>query len=76
MLWLVQRLFYGPQSELTAARPAADLRAGELAVLWPLAVLMLALGLAPNFWMQAIQTGTHPPPQPVITVQIGRGVQP
>ena len=24
MLWLVQRLFYGPQSELVATRPADD----------------------------------------------------
>jgi len=61
MLWLVQRLFYGPQSELAASKPAADLRAGELAVLGTLAVLMLALGLAPNLWMKSIQSGVHPP---------------
>ncbi len=46
MLWLVQRLFYGPESALTASKPAADLRFGELAVLWPLAVLMLVMGLS------------------------------
>ncbi|MDE3187741.1 MAG: NADH-quinone oxidoreductase subunit M [Acidobacteriota bacterium] len=54
MLWLVQRLFYGPESEL-AARPAADLRPGELAVLWPLAILMLVMGLAPSLWMPSIE---------------------
>ena len=54
MLWLVQRLFYGPESEL-ATQPAADLRLGELAVLWPLAILMLVMGLAPSLWMPSIE---------------------
>jgi NADH-quinone oxidoreductase subunit M len=61
MLWLVQRLFYGPESELTAAKPAADLDGRELAVVWPLAVLMLVMGLAPSFWLPSIETGVHPP---------------
>lgn len=54
MLWLVQRLFYGPESEL-AARPASDLRLGEQAVLWPLAILMLVMGLAPSIWIPSIE---------------------
>jgi len=54
MLWLVQRLFYGPESDL-ALRPAADLRLGELAVLWPLAILMLVMGLAPAIWIPTIE---------------------
>ena len=48
MLWLVQRLFYGPESALAASKPAADLRFGELAILTPLVVLMLVMGLAPS----------------------------
>jgi NADH-quinone oxidoreductase subunit M len=60
MLWLVQRLFYGTESEL-AAKPAADLRFGELAILTPLVVLMLAMGVAPSLWLNTIQTGVHPP---------------
>jgi len=63
MLWLVQRLFYGPESQLTLSRPGNDLHLGQLAVLVPLAVLTLAMGLAPSFWLSAIQTGVHPPPQ-------------
>ncbi len=59
MLWLVQRLFYGPESAL-AERPAPDLRFGELAALTPLAVLMLAMGVAPNLWLNSIQSGVHP----------------
>ncbi|MGB7548915.1 MAG: proton-conducting transporter membrane subunit, partial [Terracidiphilus sp.] len=55
MLWLVQRLFYGPESELASSRPAADLRLGELAMLWPLAILMLVMGLAPSLWFPSIE---------------------
>ncbi len=61
MLWLVQRLFYGPQSDLASAQPGNDLRAGELAVLWPLAILMLVMGLAPSLWLPAIESRTGPP---------------
>jgi NADH-quinone oxidoreductase subunit M len=62
MLSLVQRLFYGPESNLTASRPAADLHFGALAALTPLVVLMLVMGLAPSLWLSSIQTGVHPPP--------------
>jgi NADH-quinone oxidoreductase subunit M len=55
MLWLVQRLFYGPESSLTSSKPSADLRFGELAILWPLAVLMLVMGLAPSLWLPSIE---------------------
>jgi NADH-quinone oxidoreductase subunit M len=67
MLWLVQRLFYGPESALAASRPGDDVHRGELAVLAPLAVLMLVMGLAPNLWLTSIQTGVHPPPMRVST---------
>ncbi len=69
MLWLVQRLFYGPESALAASKPSADLRFGELAVLTPLVVLMLVMGLAPNLWLNTIQTGVHPPPLKSATSQ-------
>jgi len=61
MLSLVQRLFYGPESALATSKPAADLRFGELAVLTPLVVLMLVMGLAPNLWLNSIQTAAQPP---------------
>jgi NADH-quinone oxidoreductase subunit M len=60
MLWLVQRLFYGPESTLATSRPANDLRFGELAVLWPLAVLMLVMGVAPNLWIRSIEPAAEP----------------
>jgi len=55
MLSLVQRLFYGPESAMTAGKPALDLSFGELAVLAPLALLMLVMGLAPSIWMPSIE---------------------
>jgi len=61
MLSLVQRIFYGSESNLSQSKPATDLRFGELAVLAPVALLMLAMGLAPTFWTTSIQTGVHPP---------------
>ncbi len=61
MLWLVQRLFYGPESALTGSKPAQDLRLGELAVLWPLAVLMLVMGVAPMGWLPTIEQGVSRP---------------
>jgi NADH:ubiquinone oxidoreductase subunit 4 (subunit M) len=61
MLWLVQRLFFGPESTLAASKPPDDLRLGQLAVLWPMSALMLAMGLAPMLWLSTIEKGAHPP---------------
>jgi NADH-quinone oxidoreductase subunit M len=63
VLWLVQRLFYGPEKAL-AAKPAPDLRFGELVALTPLALLMLVMGVAPTLWLNSIQSGVHPPVSP------------
>ena len=35
MLWLVQRIFYGPESELAASKPADDLISASWPILWP-----------------------------------------
>ena len=61
MLGLVMRLFFGPESALTASKPAEDLRPGQLVVLTSLAVLMFVMGVAPMLWLPAIETGVHPP---------------
>jgi NADH-quinone oxidoreductase subunit M len=62
MLWLVQRIFYGPQSTLAASKSGMnnDLQFRELAVLAPLAVLMLVMGIAPSIWLGTIEKGVHP----------------
>jgi len=62
MLWLIQRLFFGPESTLATSKPPEDLRAGQLAILAPLAALMLVMGVAPMLWLPTIATGAHPPP--------------
>jgi NADH-quinone oxidoreductase subunit M len=61
MLWLVQRIFYGPENALVASKPSVDLHLRELVAAWPLAVLMLVMGLAPSFWLPTIEMGVHPP---------------
>jgi len=71
MLTLVQKIFYGPQSELIASRPGNDLHFRELVVLWPVAVLTLVMGVAPSIWLSAIQTYIHPP-QPSMAGHIMR----
>jgi len=63
MLSLVQRIFYGSENALTSSKPTNDLRIGQLAVLVPLVVLMLVMGLAPSLWLNFIQSGVHPPPR-------------
>ena len=73
MLSLVQRLFYGPESALTHSNPHGDLHDGELAVLTPLVVLMLVMGIAPSLWLNTIQTGVHPPPPIKSTVILSGG---
>jgi NADH-quinone oxidoreductase subunit M len=60
MLWLVQRLFYGPQSAMAESRPVNDLGFREIAILAPLAVLMLVMGVMPNYWLQSIEKSSTP----------------
>ena len=71
MLWLIQRIFYGPESPMASARPAIDLHAGELSILWPFAILMFVMGVAPNIWLSNIQSAANPPrlPQAVHFIQ-------
>jgi NADH-quinone oxidoreductase subunit M len=60
VLWLVQTVFYGPESPMAATQPAHDLRVNEWVALVPLAVLMLVMGVAPNVWLRAIENFEGP----------------
>ncbi len=60
-LWLVQRIFYGPESPMAATRSAKDLNISEWVALAPLAVLMLVMGVAPNLWLRDFQQIASPP---------------
>jgi NADH-quinone oxidoreductase subunit M len=61
VLWLVQRIFYGPESKMTAETSAPDLGANEWVALVPLAVLMLVMGVAPSIWMPSIERSATQP---------------
>jgi NADH-quinone oxidoreductase subunit M len=54
MLSMVQRIFYGTDSLLVAERATLDLGGRELIALWPMAVLMLVMGVASPLWIRAI----------------------
>jgi NADH-quinone oxidoreductase subunit M len=60
MLWMVQRIFYGKESSLVVNRPAFDLNAREQLTLWPMAILMLAMGVASPYWIKAIDGAMSP----------------
>ncbi|MGC2161940.1 MAG: NADH-quinone oxidoreductase subunit M [Silvibacterium sp.] len=57
MLRMIQRIFYGPESTLVTGHTARDFSAREHVLLWPMAVLMLAMGVFSPFWMRAIDQG-------------------
>ncbi len=54
MLWLVQRVFFGPLREPSDAdhEPVSDLTGREIAALVPLAILVFWIGLYPQFFLQ------------------------
>jgi NADH-quinone oxidoreductase subunit M len=54
MLWMVQRVFYGPTSSLVAGKTSPDLLFREAFALWPVAVLMLIMGVASPLWIRMI----------------------
>ena len=60
MLSMVQRIFYGRESSLTASRPAPDLLFREHLTLWPMALLMLAMGVLSPYWIKAIEPAMSP----------------
>jgi NADH-quinone oxidoreductase subunit M len=54
MLWMIQRVFYGSQSSMVTDLNVADMNAREQIAVWPMAVLMLVMGVASPLWMRAI----------------------
>ena len=66
MLWMIQRVFYGDLNFNTAEVPAPDLTPREHLALWPMAALMLLMGVFSPYWMHAIDTaGADLAEQPV-----------
>jgi NADH-quinone oxidoreductase subunit M len=54
MLWLVQRVFYGNGSSMVTELTTPDMDFRERIAVWPMAVLMLWMGVASPLWMRAI----------------------
>ena len=54
MLMLIQRVFYGQLGAVADKLPAQDLNAREQLALWPVAALMLAMGVASPYWMKTL----------------------
>ena len=83
MLWMVQRIFYGKESSLVVNRPAFDLNVREQLTLWPMAILMLAMGVASPYWIKAIDGAMSPlagnatsvPASPPAAIQLSGGAQ-
>ena len=56
MLWMYQRVFFGPPSELSAGM--RDLDGRELVLLAPILVLIFWIGVAPGFFLGPIEVGS------------------
>jgi NADH-quinone oxidoreductase subunit M len=54
MLWMIQRVFYGSESGMVRDLNVADMSAREQIAVWPMAVLMLVMGVASPLWIRAI----------------------
>jgi NADH-quinone oxidoreductase subunit M len=54
MLWMIRRVFYGDVSRMVTELNVLDMGGREHAALWPMAVLMLAMGVVSPIWMRAI----------------------
>ena len=54
MLGMIQKLFYGQQSQLVANKTVPDVVAREGFALVPAVILMLVLGVASPYWIRAI----------------------
>ncbi len=58
MLWLIQRVFFGPLNEATHAAgdpPVRDLSLRELAAIAPIAVFVFWIGLQPQFFLKRME---------------------
>jgi NADH-quinone oxidoreductase subunit M len=60
MLTMIQRIFYGRESQRVTEKPHFDLGFREHVTLWPMAVLMLVMGVASPYWIKGIEGGVSP----------------
>ena len=71
MLWMVQRVFFGPLVQVENAR-LHDVNIRELATALPFVVMVLVMGVFPGFFLDRLQTSTQ---RYVARAQVGLDVQ-
>jgi len=81
MLTMIQKIFYGKQSALVANRAVPDVISREYFALWPMAILMLVMGVASPYWFRAIETGiaglvNHEPPAETRRLPLNKPLHP
>jgi len=60
VLTMIQRVFYSDLGPKPATVQGWDLDAREHIALWPMVLLFLVMGVAPSFWLRAIDTVAAP----------------
>ena len=71
MLWMVQRVFFGPLVQVENAR-LRDLNGRELATSLPFVVVVLVMGVLPGFFLDRLETPTR---RYLARAQVGLDVQ-
>jgi NADH-quinone oxidoreductase subunit M len=59
MLLMIQRVFYGHIGIVSEEYPPRDLNFREQIALWPMAALMLVMGVASPYWMNTLDQNAH-----------------
>ena len=54
MLWMVQRVFYRAESGMVTDLAVTDVGFREQIAVWPMAIVMLVMGVASPYWIRAI----------------------
>jgi NADH-quinone oxidoreductase subunit M len=54
MLWMVQRIFYRTESRMVTDLAVTDVGFREQIAVWPMAIVMLVMGVASPYWIRAI----------------------
>jgi NADH-quinone oxidoreductase subunit M len=74
MLWMIQRVFYGDVSKMVTELNVVDMGGREHVAVWPMAVLMLVMGVASPIWIRAIDGAVvklaSPAPAPTLGIAV------
>lgn len=71
LLWMYQRIFFGKVTH-AVNDTLPDLSGREQAALWPAAVAVLVMGVAPLVWLNAIEPATRAALAPFVSVVVSK----